>query len=210
MTKNTIEIFDKYAFHYQEKFMEMDLYFDTFDFLCSSINKLNPEILEVACGPGNITKYLQTKRPDFNIIGTDLAPKMLELAKKNIPTANFKLLDCRDIIKLNQNFDAIVCGFCLPYLPKEDTERFIEDSYKILNPQGVLYLSTMEGNYSDSGYKPPSSGEEKGAYTHYYTREFLIKMLQNTGFETLKIIKKKYPEPSTDTKNDIILIAQKL
>jgi hypothetical protein len=35
--------------------MEMDLYNDTFDLFCNSIEKENADMLELAYGPGNIT-----------------------------------------------------------------------------------------------------------------------------------------------------------
>src|SRR5688572_9150377 len=104
-TKNTVAIFDKLADVYQEKFMDTGLYHDTFDLFCNHILRLNAEILEVACGPGNITKYLLQKRPDFKLLGTDLAPKMLQLAKVNNPGAQFDIMDCRDLASLKKQYD---------------------------------------------------------------------------------------------------------
>jgi len=75
---------------------------------------------------------------------------MLALAKKNNPTAEFQLLDSREILKLNKTYDAIMCGFCLPYLTKEEAIQLMEDAAKILNANGVIYISTMEDDYSKS------------------------------------------------------------
>jgi trans-aconitate methyltransferase len=65
--------------------------------LSITITKQDADILELACGPGNITQYIISKRSDFKILGTDLAPNMIELAKINNPSAQFQLLDSRDI-----------------------------------------------------------------------------------------------------------------
>src|ERR1700751_220505 len=99
-TNMAIAVFDKYAQQYQDKFMRLDAYHDSFDLFCRSIKKENAAVLELACGPGNITRYLLKQRPDLNILATDLSVNMLALAKKNNPTAAFKLMDCRDIDKL--------------------------------------------------------------------------------------------------------------
>ncbi len=72
------------------------------------------------------------KRPDFNILGTDLAPNMIELAKINNPQASFQLLDSRAITSLNKTYGAIMCGFYLPYLSKEEAIQLIADAAKIL------------------------------------------------------------------------------
>ncbi|WP_438426090.1 hypothetical protein [Aquimarina macrocephali] len=47
--------------------MNLEMYHDTFDLFCKSIKKDNAEVLELGFGPGNITKYILQKRPDFNI-----------------------------------------------------------------------------------------------------------------------------------------------
>ena len=90
-TKMAVNAFDKNAETYQEKFMNLDLYHASFDLFCSKIPNENAKILEIACGPGNITQYLLEKRPDFKILGIDLAPRMLDLARINNPSAVFNL-----------------------------------------------------------------------------------------------------------------------
>lgn len=206
-TKITIDVFDNCAKEYQNKFMNQNLYNDSFDLFCNLIERKNAEILEIGCGPGNITKYLLSQRPEFNILGTDLSEKMIQLAKTTIPTATFKVLDCREITKIEKSFDGLICGFILPYITVEDIVVFIQDCNNKLNSNGILYLSTMEGDYANSGLKTSSSGKG-GMYIHYYKREYLIKILKENGFEILNTIEKIHPEPSVDTKNDIIIIAK--
>ncbi len=114
--KETFETWNKIASIYQDRFMDLDLYNDTYDYICNSVTKPNAKLLEIGCGPGNITKYLLTQRPDFDILGIDIAPNMIELAKKNNPSANFVVMDSRQINSLDKKYDGIIVGFCLPYL----------------------------------------------------------------------------------------------
>ena len=72
-TKQAVAVFDKHAHYYQERFMDTSFYWDTFDVFCENIIPAAAEILEVACGPGNITKYILDKHPDYKITATDLA-----------------------------------------------------------------------------------------------------------------------------------------
>ena len=136
--KAAVQIFNKLANLYQEKFMNVELYTDSFKFLCYTISKENPEILELACGPGNITKHLLTLRPDFKILGTDLSSNMIELAKTNNPSAEFEVMDSREVSGLSKSFDAIICGFLLPYLSKEEAIEVIRDYASILNRAGLI------------------------------------------------------------------------
>lgn len=100
--KETFETWNKLASLYQDKFMDLDLYNETYDFVCNSITRVNAKVLEIGCGPGNITKYLLSQRPDFDIFGIDISPNMIELAEKNNPTAKFAVMDSRQINSLEK------------------------------------------------------------------------------------------------------------
>ena len=217
-TKIAVNVFNKNAQLYQNKFMDVDLYADTFDFFCNAIAKENAELLELACGPGNITKYLLNKRPDLKILGTDLAPNMIALAKINNPTAEFQLMDCRDLgitgkkparqsggIYTAGGYDAIMCGFCLPYLSKEESIKLIQDASTILNPEGVLYLSTMEDDYEKSGFKKGSTGEE--IFMHYHQVDYLSAALTENNFKILKLQRKHSIMTDGTEVVDLILIS---
>ncbi|WP_296144079.1 trans-aconitate 2-methyltransferase [uncultured Flavobacterium sp.] len=207
-TENTIYVFDNCADEYQEKFMDMDLYDDTFDLFCNSIDKKNALLLELACGPGNITKYLLQKRPDFKITATDLSLKMLELAKKNNPKADFQMMDCRNIKSLSQTFDGIMCGFALPYLSKKEGVKLIADAFEILNLNGILYLSTMEDDHSKSGFKKSSSGKYQ-AYINYHEADYLSEALVKSGFKIISMTRKDFLQNDGTVTKDLILIARK-
>jgi ubiquinone/menaquinone biosynthesis C-methylase UbiE len=164
-------------------------------------------LLEIGCGPGNITKYLLNKRPDFTIFGIDVAPNMIELAKKNNPSANFSVMDVRKIDQLKSTFDGIICGFCLPYLSQSDCEKLISDSYNLLSEKGLIYISFVEGEADMSGFKIGSSGDR--CYFYYHQLEELKKQLIVGQFEKLKTIKVEYKKNEVEKEIHTILIANK-
>lgn len=206
--KTATEVFDKCAKEYQERFMDVSLYHESFDVFCKAVAKENPAILELACGPGNITKYLLEKRPDFKILATDVAPNMVELGKANNPTAEFEVMDCRDMSHIDKKYDGIMCGFCLPYLSKEETIKLIHDASKLLQPEGVIYISTMEESETNkSGPKTSSSGEYT-LFMHYHQVTYLIDALEENGFEVLEFKRQDYPTNDDSKVTDLIIIAK--
>jgi ubiquinone/menaquinone biosynthesis C-methylase UbiE len=207
--EKTIETYNKVAKQFQNNFMDLDLYNDSFDKFCNMIEKQNADIFEIACGPGNITKYLLHQRPDFRIFGIDLSSSMIELAKENIPNADFKLMDCRDISQIDERFDAIMCGFCLPYLTREEAAKLISDASELLNPNGLLYISTMEGDYSESGFETSSFSGQEEIYIHYHQTDYLTNALTESGFKIMHVIRQDYPEPDGTLTTDMIFIGQK-
>ena len=207
-SKLAAEVFDACAKQYQSKFMDLGNYHDTFDFFCDAIQPNQASVFDIACGPGNITQYLLKKRPDLNILGIDLATAMVELAQKNNPTASFRVMDARNLSSLDQTFDAVICGFCLPYLHREESMKLISDAAGLLKPGGVFYLSTMEGDYDKSGWKASSDGRYQ-TFTHYYAYNDLIRGLERNGFQQLKTYRKEYVETDGSSTMDLIIISRK-
>lgn len=207
--KETIETYNASAKAYQDKFMEMDLYNDTYDTFCDLIKKSNAEIFEIATGPGNVVKYIHSKQPDFSVFGIDLSPDMIKLAKQNNPRADFAVMDCRKIHTINRTFDGILCAFCLPYLSKEESRKLIFDTSVLLKSDGLLYISTMEGCYDKSGYETTSFSGNNRVFVYYHQADFISDSLVEFGFEILDLQRKKYPEPDGSFLTDMIFIARK-
>jgi predicted TPR repeat methyltransferase len=207
--QKTVQLFDLFADKYQEKYMDQLQYAHALDQFCAKIKSPNAHILELACGPGNVTRYLLDKRPSWQVLGTDLAPRMLDLARINNPTAQFAVLDCRSILDLGRTFAGIVCGFALPYLTKVEATGLIADAAQSLDSEGVLYLSTMEGNYEDSRMEGPSSGGGEKIMIHYHEASYLQDALVSCGFELLELHRIAQPERQGPSANDLLLIARK-
>jgi SAM-dependent methyltransferase len=205
-TNLSVATFNRRAKEYEDKYMDVSLYADSLNLLCKKMPR-QAKILELACGPGNVTHYLLQQRPDLNILGTDLAPKMLELARKNNPSAEFQLMDCRNLLKLSKIYDAIIAGFCLPYLSKEEVEKLFSDAAKILSPNGILYLSTMEGDYTKSGIQLSSYGDQ--AYIYYHEEDHLQKTLKLNKFNIYSLLRKKTASSDDRITTDLLIIAVK-
>ncbi len=205
--KETFETWDKVASLYEDRFMDLDLYNESYDFFCNLITKDDAKLLEIGCGPGNITKYLLEKRPNFKISGIDIAPNMIELAKKHNPSASFAIMDCRHISGLETKYDGIVCGFCLPYLSETDCKIFIDDCKNLLNENGHLYLSFVEGNPNKSDYQVGSSGDR--VYFYFYNLDWLIEQLKKHNFEQINVFKVNYQKAENEMDMHTILTAKK-
>jgi len=186
--------------------MDLDLYNETYDHICNSITKPKAKLLEIGCGPGNITKYLLSKRSDFDILGIDIALNMIELAKKNNPTANFAVMDSRQINSLETKYDGIIAGFCLPYLSHAESKELISDSYDLLNEDGLVYLSFVEGDPTKSGFKVSSGGR---VFFHFHNLDDLKKQLIATKFKEIEVFKVKYKVSETEFDIHTIVTAKK-
>jgi len=202
------DTYNSLAEQYQEKFMDWDGYHNTYDTFLATLSPEQANVLEIGCGPGNVTRYLLEKRPDFKIHGIDVAPNMIALAIKNNTHASFEVMDCSAINSFEQKFDAIMCGFCIPYINKEDAIQLIFDTACLLKPNGVFYLSTMEDAYSKSRRRG-SPNHDLEVFIHYHEASYLKDALNANGFELIHEIRQDYPEQDGSNTTDLFLIARK-
>ncbi|MBK6399702.1 MAG: class I SAM-dependent methyltransferase [Bacteroidia bacterium] len=205
--KETFETWNKVALLYQEKFMTLTMYDESYEIFCKLIGNSNAKILDAGCGPGNISRYILSKYPGYKIDGIDIAPNMIELAKVNNPAAEFMVMDLRDISQLNKKYNGIICGFGLPYLSESEAKSFIDECCNLLLEDGVLYLSFVEGDPERSGFKTASTGDR--TFFNYFNMDHLIDVLKNAGFESPMKLKVDFKRSESEIENHTILLAKK-
>ncbi len=207
--QNVINVFDSCSAEYEKKYMGISLYIPSIDLFCSSVKKDRAAILELGCGPGNITRYIAEQHPRYSILSTDVSTNMLKLARKNVPNASFVEMDCRSVSNLNGTFDGIVCGFVLPYLSKNEAIQLIHDASDLLEPEGILYISTMEGLYSTSEQTKSSTGEYE-LFIHYHEFEYLDQAIKDAGLFLLKTLRVESVSAGKDVVDLILLIKKQV
>ena len=133
---------------------------------------------------------------------------MVKLARLNNSAAEFKVMDCRSISVIEEKFDGIMCGFCLPYLSKPEAIKLIADASQLLKKDGVIYLSTIEGDYLKSGLQKSSSGKYE-LYMYFHEEDFLLNALLTKGFKIIDVQHQIYPATDETKVVDLIIIARK-
>ena len=205
----SVDKFNEFANEYASRFMSVDSYKEALDLFCNLSKSNTPRILELACGPGNITNYLRQKFPKSEILGIDLAPKMIEIAKQTVADAAFRVMDVRDISTLDGTFDMVMCSFCFPFLSLTDATKLVADCAEKLNNGGLIYISTMEGTQDEAGFEATSFSGNSEIYFNYFEQHQLEEMLIASGFHIESIKRQVYTEADGTLSTDMIFIGSK-
>jgi len=100
-------------------------------------------ILDLACGPGTLSYRLaRDVSPEGEVVGIDLAPGMIELARREALTGlplRFELMDMEDLRFPDGYFDAAACGHGLQFVP--DLHRALTEARRVIKPGGRLGAS---------------------------------------------------------------------
>ena len=204
----SVNTFDRFAETYAGKYLALDMYDAYYREFCSHVARQGATILDVACGPGNVSAFLVRERPDLQVLGIDLAPNMVRLAQAHVPSASFLVHDCRHLVDLGRVFDGIAYAFGLNYLKQEDAEQFFRSLSKVLAPNGVLYLSTMLGPREHSGLQTSNNGDQ--IYVYYRPRQEIEQLVQSAGLKL--VFSNEIASPSSASKPtvDVVLVAQRI
>lgn len=99
-------------------------------------------VLEVGCGAGRVTGYLQMAAEET--FGVDISEEMVDHCRRTIPGAKFIVANMRDVGELEETpFDVVFATFnVLDALSPEDRHLTLEGFKKALKPGGLLAMSS--------------------------------------------------------------------
>lgn len=156
------------------------------DYIVQAVNRSSKLGLEAGIGTGRLAIPL-LERLDATLVGVDLSPEMLEIARKKSlvlkPKRRPILLEA-DLHKLpfcEETFDFILCISVLHYT---DTEVVLKEFFRILRPGGSLILGDLIIHPADD-LRFMQKLEEALSLAHrqYYRPSELQKLLEGCGFQ---------------------------
>jgi len=108
--------------------------------ITQEINPINKSVLDVASGTGSLAIALSSTAK--KVVGIDLSPKMLEVAKRKRHAENLSFLQM-DASKMNfqdEEFDIVTISLGLHDMPQEIRSSVLEEVKRILKKEGKLYI----------------------------------------------------------------------
>ncbi len=202
-TQQAVRLFGEHAEAYAQKYADVGRYASSLDRFLSLIPR-GGHVLELACGPGNVTRYLMDRRPDLRMHATDLAPEMLAVAERTVPEAEHQLMDMRAVGSVQHHYHGVVCAFGLPYLDQQAAAQFIRDAAARLLPGGALYLSTMEDDPAKSGWEGPSAGQP--IFMNYHLAKDLDAVLRAAGLSPTLVERSSYLSAHGVAVTDVMMV----
>ncbi len=128
-------------------------------------------ILDLGCGTGNDTQYLIEK--GMKVIACDYASEALKLIKKNIPSAETKLVDISQKLPFkDEQFEIIVADLSLHYFDTNSTKQIMLEIKRILKPNGHLFARVNSTNDINHGAGQGKKIEDNYYYVEGYNKRF--------------------------------------
>lgn len=146
-------------------------------------------ILDAGCGNGSFCNAL-VQAGGYEVNGIDLSETGIEIAKRTVPKATFKLLSVQeDLVSIfGGPFDAVITLEVIEHL--YSPKQFVQGMYRALRPGGLLIVSTPYHGYLKNLVLAASGKLDKhftvhweGGHIKFFSRKSLSKLLEDNGFK---------------------------
>ncbi|MBU3958080.1 MAG: class I SAM-dependent methyltransferase [Nanoarchaeota archaeon] len=104
-------------------------------------NLKNKNVLDVGCGTGRCANIFVKK--GAGIIGIDTSREMIEIAKRKIKNAKFKIMDARKLDFPDNCFDFVFSSLMLSHL--RDWKKSVKEIIRVAKKDGCIIISDIHG-----------------------------------------------------------------
>ena len=152
------------------------------------IGKAPRRILDFGCGTGAAAQVLTAA--GHEVVGVDVSESGLRLARRDVPSASFELIDAEDQLPFSDAFfDICFSTEVIEHLL--NIQGFIKEIHRVLRPGGLFLLTTpyhgrlknliIIMNSFDNHFSPESG------HIRFFSKASLTKCLVDGGFEVQHI-----------------------
>lgn len=108
------------------------------------ININNAIILDAGCGSGYSTKLISKRYNPKELLGFDIMPEQIKLAKKRSLSAYFKIGDITNIDSPSNKYNVVFVFGILHHVP--EWKKAISEIFRVLKPEGKLLIEDINKN----------------------------------------------------------------
>jgi 2-polyprenyl-3-methyl-5-hydroxy-6-metoxy-1,4-benzoquinol methylase len=145
------QVYGEIAAAYEVLFPSLHRYEDRVErFLAEAVTP-GCRVLDVGCGTGLLTRALEAS---VEVVGLDLAPEMLELAREGRPSGTWRVHSYHEPIPEELGrFDVVLAVGCLDFC--DELPRVLSHLGAALKPEGRMLFTVLERRPGLDGHEVP-------------------------------------------------------
>ena len=96
-------------------------------------------IADVGCGPGHVTRFLAARHPD--VIGVDLSPGMIDLARQHAPELEFAVGSMLQLPAPDATWSGAIALYSIIHLTADERAIACREFARVVRPGGWLLVA---------------------------------------------------------------------
>jgi len=145
-------------------------------------------VLEIGCGSGGGTELILEYFSPQQIIATDLDPRLISLAKRNVKNkkVTFEKADATKLTYENEGFDAVFDYGVIHHIPLPEWKKCLNETYRVLKPGGKLFVWDLSIEFFNTVYGRIIKFFSVHPYSKMYRKQEFVNYLNSIGFKIIK------------------------
>nr|WSW70881.1 class I SAM-dependent methyltransferase [Streptomyces sp. NBC_00995] len=163
--RDAASVFDALGADYEQAFGGSAAHHASLELLLARLAP-GSRVLDVGCGTGRPTAWALTGA-GHEVLGVDVSPVMVDIASRQVPGAEFRCVDVRELRAEDESFDAVCVYFSLLQLSRAEQTDVLRLAARVLRRGGHLAVATVpldvegvHGTFMDQPVRVTSFGEE--------------------------------------------------
>jgi SAM-dependent methyltransferase len=159
------------------------------DQLVRRVGALGP-ICDLGCGPGHVARYLHEQ--GANVLGIDLSPGMVEMARHLSPAISFQPGNMLALDVEDNAWGGIAAFYSIIHIPHAELLRVLVELRRVLKPGGWLLVAFHIGE--EMVHLDEWWGERVGVDFYFYQAGEMSGYLAQAGFVDIEVfVRDSYP-----------------
>lgn len=156
--------------------------------ILENVDDLNQiRILDVGSGQGSLLEMINNKIESAQLIGFELSPTGIDIAKGLVPQAEFFQVDMTNpplmVSHLHSWANIVCCSEVLEHV--DEPVKFLKNIHLFLAPEGKLILTVPSG--------PMSYFDKHIGHRQHFSRKDLVQLLSVSGFKDIDVYNAGFP-----------------
>jgi SAM-dependent methyltransferase len=101
-------------------------------------------VADLGCGPGHVTRYLHDH--GVRVVGIDLSPAMVQVAKNLNPSLEFRIGDMKQLDIPDASLAGIVAFYSIVHFDSSELDIVLQQIRRVLQPGGLFLVSFHVGD----------------------------------------------------------------
>jgi SAM-dependent methyltransferase len=171
------------------------------DRFAARVQRLGPAC-DLGCGPGHVARYLHER--GVRVVGLDLSPAMVELARRLNPGIEFRQGNMLSLDIEEGAWGGIAAFYSIIHILRADVPVALAEMKRVLRPGGLLLLSFHVGD--ETVHLDEWWGHPVSVNFQFFRTEEMADSLRAAGFEIEEIVEREpYPQIEHQSRRASIL-----
>ena len=160
------------------------------DRFAARVQRLGPAC-DLGCGPGHVARYLHER--GVRVVGLDLSPAMVELARRLNPGIEFRQGNMLSLDIEEGAWGGIAAFYSIIHVPRTEIAVALAEMKRVLRPGGLVLLAFHVGD--ETVHLDEWWGQRVSLDFRFFRPEEMAGSLRAAGFEVEEIVEREpYPD----------------